>query len=202
MDYQEFYIDVINFLSKEIDGIECLVKIENEKYDDKNADKIDFNRLVFRYLKKFYAVHMDIIFSKFLNVHMFENELFRFISSNDRTFLSQCQSYVISLYELKNKLLLNNKYYNFLPENEDTKESKKFIEEALNNIENIINILKEEYSYAFYHINMLVYVSTVNKVLDKIKNPIFDEYQKEKVCHFKFLDFKTNIIGKYHNNHK
>lgn len=76
MDYQEFYIDVINFLSKEIDGIECLVKIENEKYDDKNADKIDFNRLVFRYLKKFYAVHMDIIFSKFLNVHMFENELF------------------------------------------------------------------------------------------------------------------------------
>ena len=149
MDYQEFYIDVINFLSKEIDGIECLVKIENEKYDDKNADKIDFNRLVFRYLKKFYAVHMDIIFSKFLNVHMFENELF------------------------------------------------KFIEEALNNIENIINILKEEYIYAFYHINMLVYVSTVNKVLDKIKNPIFDECQKEKVCHFKFLDFKTNIIGKY-----
>ena len=43
---------------------------------------------------------------------------------------------------------------------------------------------------------MLVYVSTVNKVLDKIKNPIFDEYQKEKVCHFKFFDFKTNIIGK------
>ena len=121
----------------------------------------------------------------------------KFLYINDKTILMECQNYVVSFYELKNLLLLNYKYYNLLPQNEETLHNKKLIKQALDNIESLINSFKEEYDYAFYFKNMLIYCATVNNLLDKIQKPHFDEYKKEKICKFKFPDFKKSIIDSY-----
>ena len=196
-DPLEFYIDVINLLPKELEGIEYLVEIEHDKYNDYNAFKIDFNRLVFFHNGKYLAIHKDMVFNKFLNIYKFQNELFKFLYINDKTILMECQNYVVSFYELKNFLLLNYKYYNLLQQNEETLHNKKLIKQALVNVESLINSFKEEYDYAFYFKNMLIYCATVNNLLDKIQKPHFDEYKKAKICKFKFPDFKKSIIDSY-----
>ena len=63
-NHLEFYIDIINFLSKEIEGIENLIKIEESIIQEKEKAKIiDFDRFSLFCLsdKKYYSMHKDII---------------------------------------------------------------------------------------------------------------------------------------------
>ena len=60
----DFYINVINILSKEFEGNECIIRKEKEAFTDKNAHDIDLNRLLISHGKNYYSVHKDIIFSK------------------------------------------------------------------------------------------------------------------------------------------
>ena len=134
----EFYIEIINFLSKEIEGRNDLINIikgEEKVFDIK---KIDFDRYPFFDSQKYYEIHKDVVFSKFLDIEGLIRLKF-FISPFHREIFYQSQSYIERIYEFKNLLLLNLKFYEILPKNEDMKKDINSISTALKSIDNQIN---------------------------------------------------------------
>ena len=154
----EFYIDIINFLSKEIEGIENLIKIEESIIQEKEKAKIiDFDRFSLFCLadKKIYSMHKDIIYNKFLDIGNFI--LNNFIFFHKMEVFEKTQGFITLIYELKNKLKINIKYYDLLPEDEDIKMGKELMLDTIKIIDKSIVYFKEEYDYAFYFTNMLYY---------------------------------------------
>ena len=201
----DFYIDVINFLSHEIDGIECLIKKEDKKCDDdKLAKYIDFDRLYYKRYSEYYSFHKDIIFSKFLKIDNFLVDVGHFIYLDYMTVLTTYQNYVFIFFELKNQLLLNRRYLDFISQNGDTLNNKKFIEMSIEQIDTLIAGFKEEYNYAFYHANMLSYIAKIKNIMTKISIPFaFNEVERYKVIYFdgpasmKIILTMFDILKKY-----
>lgn len=201
----DFYLDIINFLSYEIDGIECLIKKEAKKCEDDNLAKyIDFNRLIFKRNSEYYSFHKDIIFSKFLRIDNFLVEVGQFFYLDYMTVLTVYQNYVFIFLELKNQLLLNRRYLDFIPQNYDTIKNKKFVEESIEKIDNLIAGFKEEYNYAFYHANMLSYTAKIKNIMKKISIPFaFTEEDRYKIIYYdgqaamKIILTMFDIIKKY-----
>ena len=194
----EFYVDIINLLSKEIDGNDYLIKIVKKEDKDMHiAEKIDFNRFPLYYDEKYYEINKNIIYNKFLDIKKFiEN---KFLCPDNTEIFYRTQSYIRSIYELKNNLLLNYKYYDILLNNEEIEEGKKCILQIIKNINESIDFFKKKYDYAFYHYNMLFYCLWIRQILDQISIPIiFNQEEKEKICHFNFQHFMEYIFGGYY----
>ena len=184
----DFYLDIINFLSQEIDGIKCLIKKEANKCDNDDLVKfIDFDRLFFKRNAQFYSFHKDIIFSKFLKINNFLDNVGYFMYLDYMTVLSEYQNYVNMIFGLKNQLLLNSRYLDFLSKNYDTINNRRLIEESIVKIDDLIKNFKKEYNYAFYHANMLSYAPEINNLMGNISIPFaFSEEKKNKVINFNY----------------
>ena len=182
----EFYLDVINFLTKEIDGIECLIKKEVKKCDNDDLVKfIDFDRLFFTRNSKYYSFHKDIIFSKFLKIGNFLDNVGDFIYLDYMTVLMEYQNYVKMIFGMKNHLLVNRRYFDCLSQNNETIKNKRFIEKSIEQVEDLITCFKEEYNYAFYHAKMLSYAATIDNLMRQISIPFtFSEEKRKKVINF------------------
>ena len=190
-NHLEFYIDIINFLSKEIEGIENLIKIEDSIIQEKEkAKNIDFDRFSLFCLadKKYYSMHKDIIYNKFLDIGNFI--LNNFIFFHKMEVFEKTQGFITLIYELKNKLKINIKYYDLLPEDEDIKMGKELMLDTIKIIDKAIVYFKEEYDYAFYFKNMLYYGTWIKEIIDEIKIPFcFSQVQKDKIYYFDFSNF-------------
>ena len=187
----EFYVNIINFISKEIEGIDTLIKIEENIIQKKeNAKNIDFDRfsLFCPADKKYYSIHKNIIYNKFLDIQKFILNNFLFFHKIE--VFEKAQSFISLIYELKNKLRLNIKYYDLLPKDEDIEIGKKLIVDTIKIIDKLIEHFKEEYDYAFYFYNMLYYGTWIDSILDEIKIPFcFSKVKKDKIYYFDFPDF-------------
>ena len=194
----EFYIEIINLLSKEIEGKNDLINIIAKEEKLFIPKKIDFDRYPFFDSLKYYEIHKDIIFNKFLDIQRFIGlQLFFAPLDKDIFFLSQ--AYLERIYEFKNILLLNLKFYEILSKNEDMKNDIKFISKALNSIDEQITIFKEGYGKAFYHSNMSFYCSHFSPVLSTIVKPCsFDPDQIEQIRNFNFRYFMKDITSNCH----
>ena len=187
----EFYIDVINYLSKEIQGIDCLIKQEDNFIQTKEeAKNIDFNRFTFYCIKdkKYYSIHKNIIYNKFLDIDKF---IFgNFLYYNKMELFEKTQNYISLIYELKNNLELNLKYYDMLPKDENIELGKNDIRDSLENIDKSIALFEKEYDYGFYYKNMLFYGNWINSILEEIVIPFpFNKFQQSKIYSFDFSDF-------------
>ena len=194
-----FSVDVINLLSNEIEGINSLIKLE--KNICKNAENIDFDRFLIYDMKGFISLHKDIIYSKFLDIDCFLNKNYNLTYNYDRIFICDCQQIIMEIYGLKNRLLLNLKYNNLLPQNNDILLSKQKIENFLSIIDNIIEAFRSNYNCAFYSNNLFFYGNKFKNLLDKIKIPFtFDLNYKNKIKAFKNEKFLENIESDYSKN--
>lgn len=70
-------------------------------------------------------MHKDIIYNKFLNIENFL--LNNFIFFHKMEVFEKTQGFITLIYELKNKLKINIKYYDLLPEDEDIKMGKELM---------------------------------------------------------------------------
>ena len=191
----DFFVDVINYLSKEIDGVECVMKREKKSNKNNNFNgDIDFDRLFIPYEKNYYSLHKDIVYSRFLSIENLLDKVGNFIYVGETPYLSQFQNLIKSIYEYQNYLLLNSKYYKILPQNSDILKYKGLIDKALDDMDILINSFKKEYDYAFYYINMLYYTVHIKNVMDKIGKPFtFEEERKKKVINFRIENFFENM---------
>lgn len=197
----DFYIDVINFLSKEFEGIECLIKKEKEQYTENNPNIIDLNRLCLTDGEKYYSVDKDIIYSKFLDVNKFLNDLGNLSKLEDIIFLSKCQKYIMNYSELKNKLLFNLKYYNFLPQSVVISEGKKILSNSLMKIDKLIALMKRNYVNIFYFNNISSLEDETEDLLDKISKPFkFSPKRKTKIFNSGSSDLFFGIVSSYYSN--
>ena len=195
----DFYVDVINYLSKEIDGVECAMKKEGKSNTEQNFNnEINFDRFFIPFDKKYYSLHKDIVYSKFLCIENLLDKVGNFLYIGEILYLAQFQRIIKLIYEYKNCLLLNLKYYSILPQNEYVLKYKGSIEKAINNMNSLINYFKEEYNYAFYNMNMLYYTVYIPKVMDKISIPFaFEEERKIKVINFNKDSFVKDVEANY-----
>ena len=194
-DNLDFLVDLINLLSKEIEGNECLIKVieKKDKFLDK-ADKVEFNRYPFFTGNKYYEIQKEIVFNKFLDIQNLVDD--RFMYPYEKEILYGTQSYITSIYNFKNKLLLNLRYYNMNPENKDFEDERKLILQTIELINEAIAFFQREYDYAFYHYNMLFYCLFIRNLLDNIINPVaFQEEEKKAICNFNFNNFKVSIFS-------
>ena len=194
-DNLDFLVDLINLLSKDIEGNECLIKVikKQDKILDK-AEKVEFNRYPFFTGFEYYEMHKDIIFNKFLDISKFVNN--RFLYPFEKDIFYGSQSFITSTYNFKNKLLLNLRYYNMNPENKDFDYEKKLILKSIELINEALNFFKKEYDYAFYHYNMLFYFLYIRPLLDGIMIPVsFKEEEKKAIYNFNFVNFKADIFS-------
>ena len=99
----DFYIDIINLLSNEIEGKPSIIRKENERFNDKTINKIDLDRIFTQQYGQYYSLHKDIVNTKFLNIEKLFLDLGLFLGAIK--FLSRCQDKVSSLYELKNQFI-------------------------------------------------------------------------------------------------
>ena len=148
-----FYIDVINILSKKIDNIENLFQIEKKKCED--PKKINLDRLYVNINNNIYSVHKNIVYSKFLDIKRFFYDLDLFCNQTDLKILIKCQSDYHILTEFESLLLLNiNFYHNFI-QNNNTKKDEKILLEEISLINKIMNNFNDEYKIGFYKNNIL-----------------------------------------------
>ena len=164
----DFYFDVVNLLSKEIDGVQCMIQKEDARYDENNINKIDFNRIWIEKGKLFYSIHKDIVYTKFLNIEKLFLDIGIFIYLGEIIILSRCQEKVLCIYELRNKLDLNLKYYDFLPQNDDI---LKGMEILLQYSEIIDTLIKKIFQFDFDNFMSTIYNNySVNK--NEIENSL------------------------------
>ena len=195
----DFYIDVINFLSKELEGIECLIRKEKEAFTDKNVKDIDLNRLIISYGRNYYSIHKDIIFTKFLDIDHFFRNIARFILISDYGFLLKSQKLIMNIYELKNQLLFNIKYYDLLPQSEDISKGKLSLLKILNNTDILISSFKKDYDSVFYLKNIYSLERDIEDVSEKINKPFtLNKEKKEKILNCGGFDnFSEAILKDY-----
>ena len=195
----DFYVDVINYLSKEIDGVDCAMKKEEKSNKDNNfSNEINFDRFLIPFDNNYYSLHKDIVYSKFLCIENLLDKVGNFIYLGETRYLAKFQGIIKLIYEYKNCLLLNLEYYSILPENEDVLKYKDSIEKAIDRINIIINYFKNEYDYAFYNMNMLFYTVYIKNVMDKISIPfVFEEERKKKVIDFNKENFVNDVEKNY-----
>ena len=194
----DFYIDIVNLLSYEIDGIHSLIQKENERYDENNINKIDFSRIWIEKGKQFYSIHKDIVYSKFLNIEKLFLDIGIFIYLGEITILSRCQEKVSCIYELRNKLDLNLKYYDFLPQNDDILKGMEILMQYSETIDKLIKNFKKEYDIAFYQANILSYVGEIKDLTSKTDK--LDTEMKKKIYLFDFDNFMRTIYNNYSVN--
>ena len=192
----DFYIDVINYLSKNLDGIECLIKKENEQL---NAKEIDLNRLIVLGDKGYYSIHKDIIFSKFLDIDKFLKNLGRFLFAYDYGFLIKYQKLIMNVYEFKNKLLFNYKYYDLLPQNKMISNGKNFIDNAIKRIDQFQKLFKDKYKDAFNFKNKLSFQRNVDNTSNEISDniPLKKEREERILNSMGFDFFYDNMLENY-----
>ena len=195
----DFYINVINILSKEFEGNECIIRKEKEAFTDKNAHDIDLNRLLISHGKNYYSVHKDIIFSKFLNIDNFFQNLARFVLISDYGFLLKSQKLIMNIYELKNQILFNTKYYDLLPKNKDIQEAKLLLFDTLGDIDKLISSFKKDYDNVFYLKNIYCLERNIENVANKINKPFtLNKDRKEQILNCGGFDnFFDNISADY-----
>ena len=191
-DNINFYIEVINLLYKEIEGKDDLIKIVSEEEKEFIANRIDFDRYPLFDGKNYYEFHKDIIFNKFLDIEKFIR-LNTFIYPTQKQIFFLTQSYIDRIHEFKNKLILNLRYYEMLPESEN---DKKTISETLIKIDKQIDYFKNKYDYAFYYFNMFFYCVYIKPLLDEITNPYsFKDEEKKEILNFDFAYFMSNVTN-------
>ena len=195
----DFYVDVINYLTKEIDGIEYVLKKEEDKCKNNEiAFEIDFNRFFINFESNYYSIHKDLIYSKFLSIDNFFEKIGSFLYIGEVTYFSKCQRHIKVVNEYKNYLLFNLQYYKMLSQNERVISCKNMIMKEIKEIDSLINAFKEEYNFAFYHKNMLSYTTCIRKVLDKILLPFpFSNEEKEKILKYDTDSLIENLISGY-----
>ena len=106
----DFFIDIANLLSNEIEGVECMIKKENDIYDKNENITIDLDRIWTKKGKDYYSIHKNIIYSKFLNIEKLLYNNSNFIYLGEITKLSDCQFNIGCLYEFRSRLDLNFKF--------------------------------------------------------------------------------------------
>ena len=191
-DNINFYIEVINLLYKEIEGKDDLIKRVSEEEKEFIANRIDFDRYPLFDGKNYYEFHKDIIFNKFLDIEKFIR-LNTFIYPTQKQIFFLTQSYIDRIHEFKNKLILNLRYYEMLPESEN---DKKTISETLIKIDKQIDYFKNKYDYAFYYFNMFFYCVYIKPLLDEITNPYsFKDEEKKEILNFDFAYFMSNVTN-------
>ena len=187
-----FYIDVINFLSKEFQDIDCLIKVEKGIYSIEKPNDIELDRLCFDDGEKCYSIHKDAIYSKFLDIDKFTNNLGKFMPPSNKSFLKKLQRVIMNCYELKNILIFNLKYYNLLPKSEVLYKGMESLSSSLSKIDKLISFFKEQYDNVFflYNIYFLEGNNEDTELLNKISKPfIFTEYRKTKIYDCGGFDF-------------
>lgn len=182
----DFYIDIVNLISNEIDGIQNMIQKEKEN----NISKIDLNRILAKKGQQYYSIHKDIIYTKFLNIEKLLLDVGIFIYLGEITILSKCQNKVSYLYELRNKLDLNLKYYNFLPQNDDIFKGMVVLLQSSEAIDKLIKEFKKEYDIAFYRINFLSHEGDIKDFTSKAQK--LDKKMIERIYDFDFNNFMRN----------
>ena len=194
-DNLEFYIEIINLLSKEIEGKDELIKVIEKKEKVFTPDKIDFDRYPFCDSKQYLEINKDIIYNKYLDIEKFI-DLKIFISPYKRQIFFNSQNYLERIYEFKSILLFNLKFYDLFPKNEDMKKEVKAISDSISSIDQQINMFMENYDYAFYDFNISFYCLYIDSVLDKIKKPhLFDKTQKKQILDFDYTNFMSTMTN-------
>ena len=191
----DFYIDIINLLSNEIDGIQCMIQKEKERYNQKNIDKIDFNRIWTKKGKQYYSIHKDIVYTKFLNIRKLLLDMGIFAYLGEITILSRCQNKVECIYELKNNIDLNCKYYDFLPQTDAILKGMEILLQYSEEIDDLIKIFKKEYPVAFYQANIFSYVGEIKDLTSQTNK--LDEVMKRRIYNFSFENFMEEIYNNY-----
>ena len=195
----EFYIEIINLLSKEIEGRDDLINVIKKEEKVFKIKEIDFDRYPFFDSNKYYEIHKDVVFSKFLDIEGLI-ELKYFISPLHKEIFYQSQSYLERIYGFKNLLLLNLKFYEILQKNEDMKKDINSISTALKTIDNQINNFLKNYDNAFYRFNMSFYILYFKSVLDQIVKPYpFDTDRISEIRNFNFRDFISTTTKDFNN---
>ena len=195
----EFYIEIINLLSKEIEGRDDLINVIKKEEKVFKIKEIDFDRYPFFDSDKYYEIHKDVVFSKFLDIEGLI-ELKYFISPLHKEIFYQSQSYLERIYGFKNLLLLNLKFYEILKKNEDMKKDINSIFTALKTIDNQINNFLKNYDNAFYRFNMSFYILYFKSVLDQIAKPYpFEADRIEEIRNFNYRDFISTTTKDFNN---
>ena len=204
-DNLEFYIEIINLLSKEIEGKYELIKVIEKGNKDFTSNSIDFDRYPFFDGFAYFEIIKDIIYNKFLDIEKFI-ELKLFISPDDREIFYRSQYYLEKIYEFKNILLINLKFHELFPKNENMKNDIKSISDALCFLDEQINEFMEKYDLAFYYFNTTLYALYIHSVEDKfIKQSSLDKSQINQVFNFnytKFMNSMTKTCTKFIENIK
>ena len=115
----------------------------------------------------YYSIHKDIVYTKLLNIEKLLFDIGIFIYLGEITILSRCQEKISCIYELRNKLDLNLKYYDFLPQNDDILESMEILLRFSETIDQLIKKFKLEYDIAFCQANILSYVGEIKDLTSK-----------------------------------
>ena len=182
----DFYVDIVNLISNEIDGIQGnMIQQENEN----NIHKIDLNRILAKKSQRYYSIHKDIVYTKFLNIEKLFLDVGVFIYLGEITILSKCQNKVSYLYELRNKLDLNLKYYDFLPQNDDILKDMVILLQSSEAIDKLIKEFKKEYDIPFYRTNFLSYEGEIKNLTTKTE---LDKKMIERIYDFDFNNFMRN----------
>ncbi len=189
----DFYIDIINLLSNEIEGKSSIIRKENDRFNDKTINKIDLDRIFSQQYEQYYSLHKDIVNTKFLNIEKLFLDLGLFLGAIK--FLTRCQDKVSSLYELKNQLDLNLKYYDFLEKTDDIIEGKSKISKLSESISALIKDFNKDYDIAFYQENIFSYVGEIWNVTDKIEKLNIE--MKKKILDFQFDNFMKETYHYY-----
>ena len=199
----EFYVKIVNKLSKKLQNINELIKKEFNIYKkDSDANKIDFDRIIIPHGKIYFSIHKDIVFNKFLDIDKFFNDIGFFLYVEDATILSDCQRIIMDIYEFKNKILFNEKYYDLISNDEEDEKYKKILLEYMNKINILIAYFENQYNYAIYYKNMLCYPVMISHLLDKIRIPItLDDKIKKKILNFNYNNF-LQTFSRYLNKYR
>ena len=194
----DFYIDIVNILSYEIEGVKCMIQKENKKYNEDNGENIDIDRIWTKKRNQYYSIHKDIVCDKFVN---FEKLFFNngtFIYYGEITKLSRCHYNIGCLYEYRSKLDLNFKYYDFLAQNNDVTEDMADLLQFSQVIDELIDSFKKYYDLAFYQANIFSFIGEIKDftiILNKL------DYQKRKrVYDFSFENFMSTTSNNYSLN--
>ena len=102
------------------------------------------------------------------------------------------------IYELRNKLDINIKYYDFLPQNDDILRGMEILLQYSETIDKLIKNFKKEYDIAFYQANILSYVGEIKDLTSKTDK--FDKEMKKKIYLFDFDNFMHIICNNYSVN--
>ena len=194
----DFYIDIVNILSYEIEGVKCMIQKENKKYNEDNGEHIDIDRIWTKKGNQYYSIYKNIVYNKFVNIEKLFFNNGTFIYFGEITKLSRCQYNIGCLYEYRSKLDLNFKYYDFLAQNNEITEGMVDLLQFSQDIDELIDSFKKYYDLAFYQANIFSFIGAIKDftiILNKL------DYQNRKIVYdFSFENFMSITSNNYSIN--